>query len=282
VRADITELEGFGSALAQQFATWQEAELFTDPPVHKSPADAGTALTEGHILLTGIPPVAAESSQTILADLHTLLSEHLPEEQTEVAAITDYLREDDNLAVCLDQVLQNQGSQLHQLCDRQGFSANILTYYALYLARPYRAKLAAELTGQQDLSSWNRGYCPVCGHWPSLAHLESEEGKRTLWCLHCDTRWNYKRIQCVYCGNEEQEQLRIFFPEGNPDHQIQACSVCRRYLKQVRNAEPAADFPFDTVYMGTAVLDLLGREENFIQEPLLTMRTPVTTASGQA
>lgn len=45
-----------------------------------------------------------------------------------------------------------------------------------------RAKEATAALGEFD---WEKGYCPICGEFPSIALIEEEGGKRFLHCSSC-------------------------------------------------------------------------------------------------
>ncbi len=80
--------------------------------------------------------------------------------------------------------------------------------------------------------AWEEPICPLCGAGPSMAQLvrTSTGRKRLLVCGCCATRWEYKRIGCPHCGNEEQSQLSIIEPEDEP-FRIDCCQQCKGYIK---------------------------------------------------
>ncbi len=80
--------------------------------------------------------------------------------------------------------------------------------------------------------AWEEPICPLCGAGPSMAQLvrTSTGRKRLLVCGCCAMRWEYKRIGCPHCGNEEQSQLSIIEPEDEP-FRIDCCQQCKGYIK---------------------------------------------------
>ena len=67
--------------------------------------------------------------------------------------------------------------------------------------------------------------CPVCGGVPVLGVLR-EEGhgsKRALMCGLCLTEWDYLRLVCPACGEQEFESLPVFTAEQFPHVRIEAC-----------------------------------------------------------
>lgn len=87
----------------------------------------------------------------------------------------------------------------------------------------------------QQEYKWLKNYCPVCGHLPVMGQLvQVEIGKgreRELVCGCCQMRWNYRRIGCPYCGNEDQKTLKIIELEEVPDLRIDTCEKCKGYIK---------------------------------------------------
>jgi FdhE protein len=80
--------------------------------------------------------------------------------------------------------------------------------------------------------NWMRGYCPVCGALPPLAQIvPGGTQRRVLACGCCHTTWQYKRIACPFCENEDPEQLSIFTIEQEPLFRLDTCQECNGYLK---------------------------------------------------
>ena len=228
----------------------------------------------GRFLLQGrsYHPVA-EACGRAVAELLELLRQSLPNLEPEVRRLAHLFESEQiDAARFLVLVLSNQGNTLIQLCRQFQLREDLLILFAVFLARSYRSKAAGNLAGRIDLGAWDRGYCPVCGHWPSLAHIDDGQGKRTLWCLQCTTVWPYPRLRCVFCFHEDQEQLEILHPEADPKLRVQACKLCRRYIKEVRTEEPPASFLFDAVYLGTGPLDLIAINAGYFQESALAVR----------
>jgi len=99
-----------------------------------------------------------------------------------------------------------------------------------------------------DTSQWLQGYCPMCGGLPLIAKLRKEDGKRFLQCSICFTEWQFTRIRCVYCGSEDQKDLRFFWvDETSPtkydastgydrydtSYRVDVCDKCKGYIKTV-------------------------------------------------
>jgi FdhE protein len=77
--------------------------------------------------------------------------------------------------------------------------------------------------------------CPVCGSKPQVGALrpEGDGAKRSLICALCATEWDYRRIVCPACGEEDVSKLAIYTAKEFAHVRIEACDTCRCYLKTV-------------------------------------------------
>jgi len=89
-------------------------------------------------------------------------------------------------------------------------------------------KSYAELRKEDD---WMRAYCPVCGALPGMAQIVPEGGPRILACGYCRSSWQFRRIGCPFCENDDQNQLTIFTIQEEPLFRLDACRACNGYLK---------------------------------------------------
>jgi formate dehydrogenase maturation protein FdhE len=274
IAANISLLETFGTALRDFFQRFDQITLFKQEPPRETDEAAIRLLAEGRYLLRSSGyRFHNQPSETAVLELLDLLRLYLPDRKNTIARIQDVfvtgkLEEVDFLS----SVFNNQGSDVIRVARKFDWEEDVTMFFAVYLARPFRARAVRFLIDGLDLHNWLRGYCPGCGHWPALAHIDDHEGQRTLWCMHCETHWQYKRIQCVYCHNEEQDMLELIGPKPEPSHRAQVCTKCQRYLKEARSRKAVDKIHFDTVYLGTFMLDLLARNEGYIQESPLTVR----------
>ena len=274
IAENIRMLETFTSAFAEFFQRCDKKSLFKRFPPKETAEAATRMLADGRYLLRFSEfQFQADDCRAIALDLFDLLKKHLSDKEEAINRIQDvFMTEKIEMIDFLASIFSNQGNDVINIVRKFGLAEDLTTFFAIYLARPFRARAAHLLTDDVDLQNWSYGYCPVCGHWPVLSHIDGKEGHRTLWCLHCGTYWSFKRIQCAYCLNDNHETLEIISPVSQESYRVQVCNKCRRYLKEVRSSETVDKFPFDTVYLGTLTLDLLAKKEGYIQESNLTVR----------
>jgi len=99
--------------------------------------------------------------------------------------------------------------------------------------QPYAEYLA-------DHSEWHprngtASTCPLCGSKPQVGALrpEGDGGKRSLICSLCAMEWDYGRIACAACGEEDPQKRPIYIANEFSYVRVEACESCHRYIKTV-------------------------------------------------
>jgi len=134
-------------------------------------------------------------------------------------------------------------------------------FYARALLQPFAEALASR--GSPDTQS-TASRCPFCSALPVAGVLrgEGDGAKRSLLCSLCGTEWQYRRVVCPNCGEENKDQLPVYHAEGLDYVRVDACDVCRTYIKSVDltkngHAVPAVD------EMATLTLTLWAEENGY-------------------
>jgi len=105
-----------------------------------------------------------------------------------------------------------------------------------FLIRASLQPLAEHLQSQYpEATDQTARLCPVCGASPQLIILrpEGEGARRSLLCSFCLREWTFRRVVCSYCGELDKEKLPYYAAEECKHVRVEACEVCRRYLKSV-------------------------------------------------
>ncbi len=71
-------------------------------------------------------------------------------------------------------------------------------------------------------------------------------GQRSLVCSLCLAEWEFRRIICPGCGEENHAKLSVYCAEEFPHVRVECCDACKQYIKTVdltKNglADPIAD-----------------------------------------
>jgi formate dehydrogenase maturation protein FdhE len=146
------------------------------------------------------------------------------------------------------------------------WSENHADYIARALLQPYAASLREKKIAPDRVHT--RGHCPFCGAaaWISArkAGPDSESGFRYLGCSLCGLEWNFNRIACPACGEEDPHKLPNFSSDAHPAVRIETCETCRRYIKSIdmtQDARPIA--PIDDLL--SLSMDLWAIDEGYVR-----------------
>ena len=129
--------------------------------------------------------------------------------------------------------------------------------------RPYLEILSEKFSDAIRKAQWSEGYCPICSREPKIGELKEEEGRRYLFCSQCGFEWNYKRVKCPFCGNEDQQSLAYFTIEGEEQYRVDVCNECNRYMKIVDTRKSDKQSNLDVEDIATLHLDILADEEGY-------------------
>ena len=131
---------------------------------------------------------------------------------------------------------------------------------ALY---PWLARAAEAVRPHLDADLWRRETCPVCGGRADLAILEEKVGARSLCCARCDTRWDYPRLGCPFCGKEDPA-LQGYYASDNGCYRLFTCDSCHGYLKtlDLRQANRPVLLPLERIL--TLSMDTAAREQGYV------------------
>jgi len=129
--------------------------------------------------------------------------------------------------------------------------------------RPALEVLSEKYRGIITESQWAEGYCPICGREPKISEFRGEGGKRFLFCGQCGFEWQFKRVRCPFCGNEDQQTLAYFTIEDEEKYRVDVCNVCNKYIKVVdfRKMEKTPNLDIEDI--ATLHLDILADEEGY-------------------
>ena len=106
--------------------------------------------------------------------------------------------------------------------------------------------------------------CPFCGEKPVAAVLrpEGDGGKRFLLCSLCFTEWEFRRLLCPNCGEEDKEKLPIYTAAEMPHVRVEACETCHVYIKAIDLTKNGLAVPV-VDELATAALNLWAEEKGY-------------------
>jgi formate dehydrogenase accessory protein FdhE len=139
-------------------------------------------------------------------------------------------------------------------------------YLSRALLRPYGEVLRAYGVAPGRLH--HQGHCPFCGGAPWISSLiamgDSEGGLRLLGCALCGNEWNFNRIRCPSCQEEDPAKLPVYQSDAHPLVRIESCETCRRYVKSIDLTKDARPVPEIDELLSLS-MDLWAMDEGFMR-----------------
>jgi FdhE protein len=137
------------------------------------------------------------------------------------------------------------------------------TFFLRVIRQAYAARAAAQADIPTDVT---RNTCPFCGERPVVAVLrpEGDGGKRGLICSLCFTEWEFRRLLCPNCGEEDYRKLPVYKTEAFHHVRTEACETCRHYIKAVDLTLDGLAVP-EVDELAAIPLDLWAREKDYIK-----------------
>jgi formate dehydrogenase accessory protein FdhE len=132
-----------------------------------------------------------------------------------------------------------------------------------------------QLTSQVDVTQWNRGFCFICGACAIFGELRENHLVKHLRCGQCGADWPFRRLQCLYCGNEDHHTLGYLYAE--PDHErmrAEVCETCKGYLKIIISFAPTPPDMLAVSDLSTLHLDYIAQERGYTRPPVQAEMSP--------
>jgi FdhE protein len=132
----------------------------------------------------------------------------------------------------------------------------------LFAMRPFLGRCAEVLLPQVDLTAWTHPRCPLCGGDPEMASLNAA-GHRMLICGRCTGAWSFDSGVCPFCRNDDRSLLSTF-TGSDPCYRIEACNVCRRYIKAYDTRRGTRPFMLAVDSVATLPLDAAAMQKGYL------------------
>jgi FdhE protein len=106
-------------------------------------------------------------------------------------------------------------------------------FLAMSFLQPYAEFVRTRAPLQ--LEGYTHALCPFCSRKPGLAVLRplGEGARRNLLCGFCLCEWEFRRIVCAGCGEENHAKLPVYTAEEFPYIRVECCDTCHTYLKSI-------------------------------------------------
>ncbi len=145
---------------------------------------------------------------------------------------------------------------------QDGVSENLMPAIIQATLQPFLAYYSEEFKESADEVNWQRGYCPICGGTPDFSYLDNQRGARHLVCSRCDAEWLFKRLECPFCGCQEQSALH-YFTDDKELYRLYTCQHCQKYIKAIDLSKTREKIIFPLERLLTIDMDRQARERGF-------------------
>jgi FdhE protein len=135
------------------------------------------------------------------------------------------------------------------------------------VSRVILERRAKEITAALGELDWEKGYCPICGTFPSIALIEEQGGKRFLHCSSCGHYWRFTRVICPYCEYEAPKEMDYFYVENKTQESAFICDKCKKYLVTLYRAGNLFARDMDVSAISLIHLDMIMQEKGY--EPMV-------------
>jgi FdhE protein len=140
--------------------------------------------------------------------------------------------------------------------------SNAEGFLAQAFLQPYAELLRSRATLRPSPTTY--ALCPFCNRKPSFGVLRQmgDGSARSLICSFCLAEWEFRRLVCPGCGEENDKKLPIFTADEFDYIRVECCDTCKTFIKTVDltkngRAEPVVD------ELASAPLDLWAREHGY-------------------
>jgi formate dehydrogenase accessory protein FdhE len=143
---------------------------------------------------------------------------------------------------------------------------------ALAFLQPYAELLRSHAALR--LNHHTYAICPFCNRKPGFGVLRQmgDGAARSLVCSFCLAEWEFRRLVCPGCAEENDRKLPVFTASEFDYIRVECCDACKTYIKTVDltkdgHAEPLVD------EVASTPLDLWARGQGYakLQNNLLGM-----------
>lgn len=257
-------LKAFGPIIARQRQLVNSINL---PKLDYSSIDK-VKLRAGVSVIEQINLFAPDDPLTEIAlSLTEAVKEALPKLAGELDRLSDLIQKD---KLCLADYFATQPGDENKTMARWGndlkISPSNMSFLLSLIERVLLERRAREATATLGEFAWEKGYCPVCGEFPSIALIEEDGGKRFLYCSSCGQEWRYTRVICPYCEKEAPKEMDYFYVENKTQESAFVCDQCKKYLVTLYRAGRLHVRDMDISAIALVHMDMIMQDKGY--EPM--------------
>lgn len=161
-------------------------------------------------------------------------------------------------------VLAGKPHQIHEIAGSLGLDVGLTGSVLALMLFPVLVPIQVGLEPLVSAGSWTQGYCPVCGSFPKLGEFRGLEQIRFLRCGLCAAQWQFPRLRCPGCGQQDHQRLGYLHVAGEENKwRAATCEECMQYVKMVSTLTPLPPLQLLVTDVATIHLDLLAADKGF-------------------
>ncbi|MBM4327537.1 MAG: formate dehydrogenase accessory protein FdhE [Deltaproteobacteria bacterium] len=169
-----------------------------------------------------------------------------------------------DLEAAIKHLLADRQNQVEKIARAARVKPDIFSFVLGQIVRPFVEKEAERIGPSLSDLHWDKGYCPVCGSWPSLSLLKGKEGRRWLKCSFCSHEWTHLRTACPFCENEDLETMEYSYAEKREGERVEVCHKCKRYVLSLDMRDRLDQTTTAATSIGLIHLDIIAQDKGFV------------------
>ncbi len=145
-----------------------------------------------------------------------------------------------------------------------GLDPGLTAAIAQNAIKPALREWCRQLTPMVKGITWNKSTCFMCGAVATLAELQGNDQVKHLRCGQCGADWQFPRLQCMYCGNEDHRTLKCLYSESHLETmRVEVCDKCHGYLKVITSFAPTSPEMLTVMDLSTLQLDSIAKTHGY-------------------
>ncbi|HYK51713.1 MAG TPA: formate dehydrogenase accessory protein FdhE [Terriglobales bacterium] len=123
---------------------------------------------------------------------------------------------------------------------------------------------SARSSARLQLEGYTHPLCPFCNRKPAFGvlRLQGDGARRNLICGFCLCEWEFRRIVCPACAQEDQAKLPVYTAAQFPHIRVECCDNCQTYIKSTDLTKNGLADPF-VDELASVPLDLWAQEHGY-------------------
>ncbi|MEN6331668.1 MAG: formate dehydrogenase accessory protein FdhE [Smithella sp.] len=208
-----------------------------------------------------------DSLKDVTLSIAAGIKEGMPQLAESVDLITDLIKKEKiNPADYFQAPVEGGGNPADSWTKDLKVSPSNASFLMSLVSRVVLERRNKEITAALGEFEWEKGYCPICGTFPSIALIEEQGGKRFLHCSACGHYWRFTRIICPHCENEAAKGMDYFYVESKTQESAFICDKCKKYLVTLYRAGSLFTRDMDVSAISLIHLDMIMQDKGY--EPM--------------